>query len=449
MAAGKYGKVFHNAKWIILCRVAQSLLQLVVGMLCARYLGPSDYGLIGYAASLLTFALPLMRLGLNATLVKELVDDPDREGQIMGTALVLNLVAALAGLTGVCAFAAAANPADSRAVTVCGLYSLSLIFSALEMIQYWFQYRLLSSRCAVVMLIAYAAASAYRIFLLAKGAEVQWFALTNSVDQGIIGIVLLRIYRKMGGKLSFSFQRAKLLLASSRYYLLSALVAALFQSADRILLTSMAGTEANGIYCAAVTCATMAQFVFLAITDSFRPVILEEHGQNRVKFEGDMARLYCVTFYLSLAQCLVMNLGASWIVRLLYGSAYLPAAPLLRILSFQFIFSCMGVVRNVWILAEGKQKYLWRINLFGALLNIALNLLLIRRWGVFGAALTSLLTQFGANFVLGFVIGPIRDNNRLLIRGMVPRLGLAQLRNLRARLKNRTENEVCDGNVSE
>ena len=38
------GKVFNNAKWIIVCKIAQSLLQFVVGMLCARYLGPSNYG---------------------------------------------------------------------------------------------------------------------------------------------------------------------------------------------------------------------------------------------------------------------------------------------------------------------------------------------------------------------------------------------------------------------
>lgn len=430
MGAGKYTKVFHNAKWIILCRVAQSLLQLVVGMLCARYLGPSDYGLIGYAASLLTVALPLMRLGLNNTLVKELVDDPDQEGQIMGTALTMNLLAALAGMAVVCAFAAAANPGDPRAVLVCGLYSLSLIFSALEMIQYWFQYRLLSGRCAGVMLIAYPVASAYRIFLLAQGAEIQWFALTNSVDQGIIGIVLLLLYRKMGGKLSFSFQRAKRLLISSQYYLFSALVAVLFQSTDRILLTAIAGTAENGLYICAVTCATMAQFVFLAITDSFRPMILEEYRQSREKFEKDVARLYCITFYLSLAQCLVMTLGAIWIVRLLYGLAYLSAAPLLRILSCQFIFSCMGVVRNAWILAEEKQKYLWRINLFGAVLNIGLNLLLIPGWGALGAAVASLLTQFGANFVLGFVMKPIKDNNRLMLRGMDPRFAWVHARAL-------------------
>lgn len=436
-----YAKVFHNAKWIILCRVVQSLLQLVVGMLCARYLGPGDYGLIGYAASLLTFALPLMRLGLNATLVKELVEEPEQEGQIMGTALVLNLLAALAAMAGVYAFATAVNPGDPRTVLVCTLYSLSLIFSAMEMFQYWFQYRLMSGYSAAVMLAAYVAASAYRIFLLARSADVWWFALTNSVDQGIIGVTLILIYHRLGGRLSFCFKRAAALLAGSRYYLLSALVAVLFQSTDRILLTAMAGTAENGFYCAAVTCATMAQFVFLAITDSFRPVILEAHRDDPVKFGTDVARLYAITFYLSLAQALVLTVGAGWIIALLYGGAYLRAVPVLRVLGWQFVFSCMGVVRNVWILAENRQKYLWRINLLGAMVSIGVNLYMIPRWGALGAAITSLLTQFVMNFLLGFPVKSLRGNNLLMLRGMDPRFAGAQGRMLVAWLRGRIRRE--------
>ena len=56
----KNAKVFTNAKWIIICKIIQSVLQLLVGMLSARYLGPSNYGLINYAASITAFAMPIM-----------------------------------------------------------------------------------------------------------------------------------------------------------------------------------------------------------------------------------------------------------------------------------------------------------------------------------------------------------------------------------------------------
>ena len=52
-----------NASWIIVCRIIQSLISLVIGMISARYLGPSNYGVITYVSSVVAFALPIMQLG--------------------------------------------------------------------------------------------------------------------------------------------------------------------------------------------------------------------------------------------------------------------------------------------------------------------------------------------------------------------------------------------------
>ena len=86
-----------------------------------------------------------------------------------------------------------------------------------------------------------------------------------------------------------------------------------------------------------------------------------------------------------------------------------------------YVFSAMGLVRNVWILAEGKQKYLWAINLSGALINVVLNAILIPFMGANGAALASLATHFFSNFILGFILKPMRKNNELMLRGLNPK----------------------------
>ena len=148
----KANQVFQNAKWIIVCKIVQSLIQLVVGMLSARYLGPSNYGLLNYAASLLAFALPIMRLGLDSTLVSELVESPEKEGKIMGTSLVMNTCSSVLCIVGIIAFASATNWGDRVTIIVCGLYSISLFFGALETIQYWFQYKLMSKYSSISMI---------------------------------------------------------------------------------------------------------------------------------------------------------------------------------------------------------------------------------------------------------------------------------------------------------
>ena len=90
-------------------------------------------------------------------------------------------------------------------------------------------------------------------------------------------------------------------------------------------------------------------------------------------------------------------------------------------------------VRNIWILAEEKHKVLFWINLSGAIVNVLVNIILIPLWGACGAALASVLTQFFTNFVMGFIYKPIRENNRLLLKGLDPRLLLEMAKMLKSR----------------
>ena len=84
--------VVANAGWILACRIIQSLIALVIGMLSARYLGPSNYGLLNYASSIVSFVVPLAQLGLRNILVEEIVSHPEREGQTLGTSIVLSVI---------------------------------------------------------------------------------------------------------------------------------------------------------------------------------------------------------------------------------------------------------------------------------------------------------------------------------------------------------------------
>lgn len=416
-------KVFSNAKWVIGCKIIQSLLQLVIGMLSARYLGPSNYGLISYAASLVAFAVPVMQLGLRGTLVQEYIQNPEKEGEILGTGLVMNMVSAGACILAVSSFAMGVNRGEGETILVCVLYSLSLLFQAVEMVQYWFQSKLLSKYPSLAMLGAYLAVSCYKIWLLMSRKSVYWFAVSHSVEYGLIGIALLVIYRKLGGgNIRFSRKTAGKMFAKSKYYILSGLMVTVFQNTDHIMLKLMINEAENGFYTTAVTCASMAGFVYAAIIDSARPVILENKGISAEAYERSLSALYAVIIYLALAQGLGFTLLAKPIVWLLYGEAYFPAVPVLQVLVWYIAFSYMGSVRNIWILAEGEQHLLWQINLGGALANVALNYVLIPLWGACGAALASVLTQFATNFLLGFLLKPIRPNNRILLKGLNPKL---------------------------
>ena len=427
-------RIFQNAKWIIGCKILQSLIQLIVGMLTARYLGPGNYGLIDYAASITAFAIPVMQLGLQSTLVQEYVNNPEKEGQIVGTHLAMNMMAAVACMIGITSFAAVANPGDAVAVKVCALYSVSLFFQAIEMMQYWFQAKLLSKYSSMAMLCAYMVVSAYKIYLLVSGKSVFWFALSHAVEYGSTGMLLLIVYRKVGTqKLGFSVDLMKTMLSKSRYYIVAMLMVVVYGRIGNVFLKQFVGVTENGYYAAAVTCNCISGFVFMAVIDTARPVILESKKQSQEAYEKNISRVYSMITWLSLAQSVFFTLLAKLIIETLYGEAYLPAVPVLQIMVWNTAFSYMGYVRDIWILGEEKHSLLWIINLGGAIASLVLNLLLIPIWGACGAALASVATQIFTNVIMGFILKPIRPNNQLLLRGMNPKFAMELIKTFLAR----------------
>lgn len=427
----KTKQVFNNAKWIIVCKIAQSVLQFIVGIICARYLGPSNYGLINYASSVVAFALPIMKLGFDATLVRELIDNPEKEGEILGTSLTLNFISSIISMIGVFSFVSVMNAGEKITIIVCALYSLMLLFVVLEMTQYWFQYKLLSKYSSVVMLISYFCVSAYKIFLLMTEKSVYWFAISHSIEYGIVGFLLLFIYFKLGGqKFSFSKNTAKKMLNRSKYYIVASLLVIVFQNVGVIMLSNLSGHDETGFYTSALTSATVLQFVYTAIMDSYRPLILTAKKESVASYEKNISGLYSIITYLMLAQSLGFTVFAKLIVHLLYGSEFLPAVPVLRIIVWFCAFSFMGTIRNIWLLAEDKQKYLWKINLFGVVVNVIANVILIPHFGACGAAVAALATQFLMNFVLGFFFKPIKKNNELMMKGLNPKFAINEFKTI-------------------
>ena len=85
----KKNKFIANTNWLLFKNIYSMLLSLVVGSLSVRYLGPSNYGLIGYGTSLVSLFNAISQLGLNSIIMSELLRKPEEKGKTLGTALVM------------------------------------------------------------------------------------------------------------------------------------------------------------------------------------------------------------------------------------------------------------------------------------------------------------------------------------------------------------------------
>ena len=420
--------VFKNAAWIIGCKIVQSLINLLIGLLTARYLGPSNYGIISYVSSIVAFAMPIMQLGLKQTLVKEFVQAPDREGEILGTALMINIISSIFCMLGSVTFVMVADAGEKQTILVCALYSLTLLFQATEMTQYWFQSKLLSKYPSIATLCAYIVVAVYKLYLLVTQKSVVWFALSNVLDYFLISLILMVIYRKVGGqRLGIDWKLGRQMLSRSKYYIIPSLMVMIFQHTDRIMIKMMIGEAETGMYSAAITCIGISGFVFAAVIDSARPVILEMKTKDQALYETRVIQLYSIITCMSMAQSVGMALLAKPLVWLMYGPEYAGSARILAVAVWYITFGYYGSVRNIWILAEEKQKYLTGINIAGALANVILNFCLIPIFGAIGAAVASLVTQFFTNVIIGFIFKPIRRNNYLMVKSWNPKVAIGML----------------------
>ncbi len=408
-----------NAGWLIFGKIAQMLISLIVGLITARYLGPSNYGIINYAAAYTSFFMAVCTLGINSVLVKEFIDHPEEEGQIIGSSLLLRAVSSVLSACMIMGIVSLVDAGEKTIIIVTALCSLSLIFNIFETFNYWFQAHLCSKVTAIATLSAYVVSSLYKIILLILHKSVEWFAFSLSLDYVVLGVLLFGCYRKYGGReLSFSATVSKRILRKSVYFILPGVMVSIYSYADKFMLKQMLNETEVGYYATAVTLCGMWTFILTAVIDSMYPAIMESHKIDKELFKKKNRRLYALVFYLSVAMSALFCVFGDWIVLLLYGEAYLPAAMPLRIVTWYTAFSYMGVARNAWIVCEDKQKFLKYIYVSSAVCNVALNLLFIPRWGTSGAAAATLVTQILTTVIIPFFIKDLRNNSVLILEGI-------------------------------
>src|SRR3990167_8026107 len=79
------------------------------------------------------------------------------------------------------------------------------------------------------------------------------------------------------------------------------------------------------------------------------------------------------------------------ILNFLFGSEYLVAENALRLLAFGSLFGSLSVVPAHLISMTGKSKKILSINIFMLILNFVLNFILVPRYGISGAAFSTMI----------------------------------------------------------
>lgn len=394
-------KAIKNSFWIISEQIFQMIISLVVGVLSARYLGPSNYGTLNYTASFISFFTSVATLGLDGVVIMKIIAQPEKEGELLGTSIIFRIISAFLSSLLILFLIYIINGNNTILLVLAAVQSLQLIMMSFNIFDTYFQRHLKSKYVSIAKMVSCILVAAYRIYLLATKKSIIWFAFSNTFNYLIIAVILSISYKRdKGKKLTVNFKTGFSVLSESYHFILSGLMVAIYGQMDKIMLGSMLSETTVGFYTAAATICTMWIFVPTAIINSFRPVIMELKTKGEEKeYLRRLQQLYSAIIWLCLFVSLVVFLLGNFIVKLLYGSDFIESANILKLLIWSETFSMIGTARGIWIISEKKNKYTKYYLAIGCVVNLILNFLLIPNYGAGGAAFATLITQITTSLI--------------------------------------------------
>lgn len=404
-------QMIGNTGWLFADKIVRMGAGLLVGVWVARYLGPARFGLFNYALAFVALFSIIANLGLDSIVVRDLVHDPERRDETLGTAFFLKLSAGAATfVVTVCAILLL-RPGEGTTHWLVGIIAAGTIFQAFDTVDFWFQAKVQSKYTVYAKNAAFLVATVLKVGMILLQAPLVAFAWAGLAETACGAAGLVIAYRRHGYLLRSwraTLALATGLLKDSWPLMLSGVVVMIYIKIDQVMLGEMLGNREVGVYSAAVRLSEVWYFIPMSITASVFPAIVQAKKSSESEYYRRLNKLYLVMMWLSLAVAIPVTLFAGEIVELVFGQEYRNAAGALSINCWAGLFIFSGLVSNHWYLLENLNHLTLYRHVIGAGANIGLNLVLIPRYGVNGAATATLLTQFLTSYLFDLFNKPTR-----------------------------------------
>lgn len=387
--------VAGNVGWLTLDLAFRFVVSLALGIWMARYLGPSDYGLLSYCLSFVALFGSVAGLGLNSIVVRDIVRTPAQAEEILVRALVLRVLAGMLTASAAVGAVHLFKPDNSLVQTMVVILSFTLVLNASEVIAYWYESQVSSRYTVWIGDTVLAATSVARIALILLGASVIAFAWVATLEAGLVLVGFVAIYlihqgfpRGAGVDLAHS----RTLLKDSLPLVGMSLMLVVYTRIDIIMVEHYLGAAQTGVYAIASRLAE-SWFVFAVIlTKSMFPHLIGRATQDEEIFNKDLEVFYSFMFWFAAVMALIICVLAGTIVNLLFSSDYAGAAQVVRIYVWSGIAVFAITASSRWFLLREKHVGLLLRATLGGAANILLNLWLIPRYGLSGAATATVVS---------------------------------------------------------
>jgi len=389
-------KYIANTSWLFFERITRIVLGVFVGIYVARYLGPNHFGILCFANSYVGIFIILSSLGLNDIVIQGLVNEEDQRDLLLGTSFFLKLTGAIFSIF-ILMISIQFTSSDANTKLIVFIIACGMIFQSFNVIDLYFQAKVLSKYIVWSQLATLLISSIAKLVLIFFQKPLIWFAIIVLIDSIVLAanMTIYYFYSKLSlTKWKFSINTSKYLLKKSWKLILSGIAVSIYVKIDQVMIKEMISNEAVGNYSAALRLSEAWYFIPMAVSSSLFPAIISAKKINDKLYYDRLQKLFDFLAWIAILIALPISILSDWILITLFGTAYQDGGSVLAIHIWTGVFVSLGLPSGNWYIIENYiTKYFYR-TVAGLATNIILNIMLIPKYGITGAAYAMLISQF-------------------------------------------------------
>ena len=400
-------KAIRGSFIILLMSGIAALIAYATRMILARNLSPSEYGLFYAVFTFMTFLLLFFRdWGLDTALVKFIAEfKAKNENDKIKTAIVsvLSIKLVSSVVLGVFFFLMSdffaehyfRNPLASSFMKILCIYVVAnALYDGLRSTFQGFQKMMLYSTIqSITNTVTLVLIVVFIYFGLNVFVPVLAYTFSFVFMMFFLFPLSLRNFNFFKYKFSEFNLVSKRLLFFGIPVLLTTIGSTFIGYTDTIMLTYFRSLEEVGVYNVVLPSALIFLFFGVSLSSVLLPLISELWAKkDLVRITEGLRLLYKYSFVAVTPFLLTIFVFAGIFINLFFGKAYVSGIVAFQILLIGVLFYSLAQINNTALSAIGKPKVVTKIVLFAALLNVVLNMFLIPKYGIGGAAFSTSLS---------------------------------------------------------
>jgi O-antigen/teichoic acid export membrane protein len=404
-ALGGPGILLREAGWTFWLNVLARVAHFVTAVVLARWLGVAGFGAYSYAMGFVGLLSVIGGVGFGQLLVREIAayQAGASWGRLAGiirwtdrTAFFITGSLVLLGALVSWSIRARVDPLMLSAFWASLPLVPLLVFTRLRQAAVRGLMRLVAGQTAESAVLPFVFLALIVIVAAVGGPAQPWMAMLLQIVAAAAAYLfaihaLRRSFPQEAREVELVFDATKWLAASLGLFFITA-VRVINARVDILLLGAISGSEAVGLYNAAARGAELVSLPLLIASVILAPRFASLYYTRRSK---DLGRLFwqaCGTLMVSSAPLLAALIVFREVALGFFGTGFLTAGTTLAILSLgQWVNASIGL-SSLLLVMTGRERAAGGLVAGATVLNVTLNLLLIPRWGIDGAALATSLS---------------------------------------------------------